>query len=107
MARRDKIEALTAVNAEIRQAARASVSHEEEWEFFCECGRADCATRVRLTIQAYEALHEAGRIVLADGHRRRRRNRRDKAPSQPGAGATYEAKPSSAASTSRGSVSSS
>jgi len=61
--------ALTEVNTHILEAARESVSQEQEWEFFCECGRPDCHEHVELTLDAYIALHDGGRAVLAKGHR--------------------------------------
>jgi hypothetical protein len=46
------------------------VSHgEQEWEFPCECGKESCHEYVFLTLDAYAALHDDGRAVLADGHR--------------------------------------
>jgi hypothetical protein len=44
------------------------VSYEQEWEFFCECGRDDCQERLKLTLDAYVALYDSGRAVLAEGH---------------------------------------
>ena len=61
--------ALTEVNSKTLEAARGSDSHHEKWEFFCECGRSDCRERVELTLEAYIALHDGGRPVLAKGHR--------------------------------------
>lgn len=40
-----------------------------EWEFFCECGRSDCSEQVELTLDAYVALADGGKPVLAPGHR--------------------------------------
>ena len=45
------------------------VSRGEEWDFHCECSRANCHERVRLSIDAYIALHGKNRAVLAPGHR--------------------------------------
>jgi hypothetical protein len=56
------------VNQHILDAARESIGNDQEWEFFCECGRDYCQERVTLTVDAYAALNEAGRAVLADGH---------------------------------------
>ena len=64
-----KTEALTEVNGHILEAARDSISGDQEWEFFCECGRSDCHEHVELTLDAYVALHDSGDAVLADGHR--------------------------------------
>jgi len=61
--------ALTEVNTETLEAARESGSPKQEWEFFCECGRPDCREQVELTLDAYIALHDGGRPVLAKGHR--------------------------------------
>jgi hypothetical protein len=54
--------------AELRRV-RDSISGEREWEFHCECAAKDCGESVFLTLDAYTALHEDGRAVLADGHR--------------------------------------
>lgn len=67
--RRFKTLALTEVNTHILDAARDSITHEQEWEFFCECGQPDCHEHVLLTIDAYGALHDGGGAVLAPGHR--------------------------------------
>ena len=48
---------------------RDSSTGEPEWEFACECGRRDCTESVFLTVDAYAALHDCGRPVLAEGHR--------------------------------------
>ena len=61
--------ALTEVNTQALKAARRSVSDGQGREFFCECGRTDCHEQVTLTLDAYIALHDGGRPVLADGHR--------------------------------------
>jgi hypothetical protein len=60
--------ALTTVNQTILDAARESITEEQEWEFFCECGLPDCDEQVRLTLDAYVSLHDSGGAVLADGH---------------------------------------
>ena len=64
-----KTAALTEVNGHILEVADESVMGGEEWEFFCECGRRDCHERVELTAAAYGALRDAGRAILAAGHR--------------------------------------
>jgi len=64
-----KTAALTEVNGNILEVARESISHDEEWDFFCECGRADCREHVSLTIAAYTALRDGGGAVLAPSHR--------------------------------------
>jgi hypothetical protein len=64
-----KTSALTDVNRHILDVARESISAEQEWEFFCECGRPDCEERIALTLAAYVALYDSGRPVLAHGHR--------------------------------------
>jgi hypothetical protein len=63
-----KTSAMTDVNRHILDAARESISYEQEWEFFCECGRDDCQERLKLTLDAYVALYDSGRAVLAEGH---------------------------------------
>src|SRR5204863_6413692 len=70
-----KTAALTEVNAHILDAARDSVTQEQTWEFFCECGRSDCGEHVEVTIDGYVALREAGEPVLAPGHRLSRAER--------------------------------
>lgn len=67
--RGSKAAALVEVNLQIREAATDSIAQEQEWEFFCECGRSGCEEHVLLTIDAYSALHDGGRAVLAPGHR--------------------------------------
>jgi hypothetical protein len=43
-------------------------------DFFCECGRPDCGTRVQLTVTAYAARREApGGAIVADDHAVHRR----------------------------------
>ncbi len=67
-----KTAALAEVNQGILAFARDSLSeqaHEQEWEFFCECGREDCHAYVSLSLDAYAALHDGGGAVLAPGHR--------------------------------------
>ena len=59
---------LTEVNESIVRVAYESIVQEEEWEFFCECGREDCREHVLLTLAAYAAIHDDGRAVLAPGH---------------------------------------
>jgi hypothetical protein len=51
------------------------VDQEQEWEFFCECGRYGCDKRVKLTVAAYRALHDDGCFVLAPGHQPSERER--------------------------------
>jgi hypothetical protein len=63
-----KTAALTEVNLHILDAARDSIGEGQEWEFFCECGHADCHEHVELTLDAYVSLHDGGDAVLADGH---------------------------------------
>lgn len=63
-----KTAALTEVNRRILDAALDSITQEQEWEFFCECGNPDCHEHVELTIHAYSVLHDGGGSVLAAGH---------------------------------------
>ena len=72
-----KTSAMTDVNRHILDAARESISYEEEWEFFCECGRDDCQERIKLTLDAYVALYDSGRAILAEGHQLSRSNAPD------------------------------
>jgi hypothetical protein len=67
--RRNTMATLAEVNAHIRDFADESRADEVEWEFFCECGRAECRERITLTLHAFVGLHEGGRAVLAPGHR--------------------------------------
>ena len=59
---------LTEVNLRVLEAALDSVTQEQEWEFFCECGNPDCHEHVELTIHAYGVIHDGGGAVLAPGH---------------------------------------
>lgn len=59
---------LSEVNQGILLVAAGSIDKEQEWEFFCECGREDCYEYVSLTLEAYASQHRAGAIV-ARGHR--------------------------------------
>ena len=63
-----KTAALTEVNVHILDAARDSISDEQCWEFFCECGRPDCHEHVMLDVNQYVALHDHDKAVLARGH---------------------------------------
>jgi hypothetical protein len=63
------------VNHHILEAAHDSVSEGEEWEFFCECGRAACTEHVVLTVEAFVALQTDGGAVLAPRHRLTREER--------------------------------
>lgn len=63
-----KREALAEVNGHILQVAQDSISDEQEWEFFCECGHDDCHEHVVLTLDSYVVLRDGGRAVLAQGH---------------------------------------
>jgi hypothetical protein len=43
---------------------------DDQSDFFCECGRPDCGTRVPLTVTAYAARRKApGGAIVADGHK--------------------------------------
>jgi hypothetical protein len=64
-----KTATLATVNQGILNVAQDSIDQEQDWEFFCECGREDCHEYVSLTLDAYIALHEGGGAVLAEGHR--------------------------------------
>lgn len=65
-----KGELLARVNASIRELAGGSESAAPaEWEFFCECGVAECHEQVTLTLEAYSAIHDGGFAILAPGHR--------------------------------------
>jgi hypothetical protein len=64
-----KTATLAEVNQGILAAARDSIDQDQQWEFFCECGREDCHEHVLLTLDSYVALHDCGGSVLAPGHR--------------------------------------
>lgn len=59
---------LAAANEHILLHVRDSGDGRQEWEFVCECGGEDCHERVYLTTDAYIALHDHGKAVLADRH---------------------------------------
>jgi PAS domain S-box-containing protein len=54
---------LSEVNQGILLFAGDSIDKEQEWEFFCECGREDCHEYVSLTLEAYASLHKGGAVV--------------------------------------------
>lgn len=60
---------LAAASVHILRYVRDAEDGAQEWEFLCECGKESCHERVFLTIDAYTALHDEGKTVLADGHR--------------------------------------
>jgi hypothetical protein len=70
-----KTGALAEVNEHILSAARDSISQEQTWDFFCECGREGCAELVQLTTGVYVSLRDRGDAVLAPGHRLSRAER--------------------------------
>ena len=59
----------TAVNRRVLRVVRDLDDGEQEWEFFCECGREDCHEHVFFTLDAFMALRDHGGVVLADAHR--------------------------------------
>jgi hypothetical protein len=63
-----KTAALVEVNRHILEAARDSITQEQEWEFFCECGHPDCGEHLKLSIEEYAGLRDGDAAVLADGH---------------------------------------
>jgi len=63
-----KTAALTEVNGHILEFASESASSETDWEFFCECGEADCHAMVRLTVNEYTGLRDADGAMLAPQH---------------------------------------
>jgi hypothetical protein len=63
-----KLLALTDANRLVSDLATASDRSVQEWQFFCECGAADCHSLVALTLPEFEDLKETGKPVLASGH---------------------------------------
>ncbi len=59
------------VNRQVRIAVKRfdlSESHEDTWDFLCECGAGECEEWVTLTVPQYEALRKAGQPILGAGH---------------------------------------
>lgn len=60
-----------AVNEQVRAlAARndARNSHDDAWEFLCECGERGCFEQVSLRVSEFDGVVASGGSVLADGH---------------------------------------
>ncbi|MFP5328176.1 MAG: hypothetical protein ACLGHT_11925, partial [Acidimicrobiia bacterium] len=52
-----------------RQIERVATRFDStEGDFLCECGRGDCAARVRLELADFDAVRQAGRFVTVPGH---------------------------------------
>lgn len=50
-------------------AGSSGATAEEELELWCACGRADCATRLVMTLDEYRAAHaHPHRFIVARGH---------------------------------------
>jgi hypothetical protein len=64
-----KSAALSDANRHMVRRVQGSIRAEQEWEFFCECGAEACYEQVFLTLDAYIAVREHGRAVLAPDHR--------------------------------------
>lgn len=64
-----KTAALDKVNRHILNVASEVVPEDQQWAFFCECGRAECHEYVTLTLAAYGSIRDARGAVLAPGHR--------------------------------------
>ena len=64
------IEAARSLAREVnKQIERVALRFESrDGDFLCECGRADCASRVRLDIETYDVIRAAGRFVAVPGH---------------------------------------
>lgn len=54
------------VNRQIERVAQRFESRDGD--FLCECGRAECAQRVRLRLEQYDAIRAAGCFVAIPGH---------------------------------------
>lgn len=67
--RASKTAALTKVNGHVLSVACELVADDQQWAFFCECGRPDCREYVNLTLAAYSSIRDGGGAVLARGHR--------------------------------------
>ena len=63
-----KLLALTDANHLIRELASVSPEGDRVWQFFCECGRADCHAQVALTLAEYVTMMDDHEAILAAGH---------------------------------------
>ena len=64
----DKLVALTDANHLIGELASVSTEGDRDWQFFCECGRADCHAQVALRLTEYESMLDDQKAILASGH---------------------------------------
>jgi hypothetical protein len=63
-----KLVALTDANRLVGELAIASNRGTQDWQFFCECGQADCRALVVLTLAEFDGIKDSGNAVLAAGH---------------------------------------
>jgi hypothetical protein len=57
------------VNERVRELAGAVVSEANPLAFVCECGAADCAASVELTIREYESVRaDSAQFFVVSGH---------------------------------------
>ncbi|MGN6799793.1 MAG: hypothetical protein ACTHKS_16750 [Gaiellaceae bacterium] len=63
-----KLLALTDANHLILELASASPEGGRVWQFFCECGRADCHEQVALTLPEDVSRMDDHQAILASGH---------------------------------------
>jgi hypothetical protein len=56
-------------NERVRELAEGFRDVANTVEFMCECGRADCVDRIRLTLEEYEGVRqEPTHFFLLEGH---------------------------------------
>ncbi len=57
------------INERLRGDLRSLPATDEPIDFVCECGRLDCAQRVRLTLDEYEAVRSGSLdFLVVPGH---------------------------------------
>lgn len=57
------------VNERIREIGAATPATDEQLDLVCECGLADCAERIRMSVAEYERLRgDSRRFAVVPGH---------------------------------------
>lgn len=57
------------VNERIREIGQTLAATDEELDLVCECGRPDCAQRIRMSAAGYEQIRQDARLfVVVSGH---------------------------------------